>query len=121
MVVNGALLAGITLWVVAVAFNGPIPAPAAAPRATPSASASPTAPTIPDRAEFIKPDAPYFGLTSPQSPWSRLELNNLANKAGAHPTLIQFFVKWTEDFRPDAVAMCYKQNAVPVLSWEPWS
>jgi beta-mannanase len=48
-------------------------------------------------------------------------MDTLSAKAGAHPTMIQFFVKWTQGFRPDAVAMCYKQHALPLLSWEPWA
>jgi hypothetical protein len=35
--------------------------------------------------------------------------------------MIQFFVKWTQEFRPDAVSMCYSQHALPLLSWEPWA
>jgi len=76
---------------------------------------------VPSRDVFLKPPAPYFGLTTPQAPWSRSELNSLAAKAGAHPTMIQFFVNWTQEFRPDAVSMCYSQHALPLLSWEPWA
>jgi hypothetical protein len=126
LALNSALLVGITVWVMSVVFDNPIPSPSSGGAGggtgvAASASASPSPRPVPARAEFLNPGAPYFGLTSPQSPWSRLELNYLSSKAGAHPTLIQFFVKWTEDFRPDAVAMCYQQGALPVLSWEPWA
>jgi beta-mannanase len=62
-----------------------------------------------------------FGLSTPQAPWSSAEINKLASTAGAHPTMLQFFVKWTEDFRPDSIPQTYKQGALPIISWEPWA
>jgi Glycosyl hydrolase family 26 len=122
IIINAVLLAAITLWVMAVVFAQPVPAPRVGGGVGVTVSVNPSAPPpIPDRSVFLKPSAPYFGLTTPQSPWSRMELDSVSNRAGAHPTLIQFFVKWTENFRPDAVAMCYKQHALPLLSWEPWA
>jgi hypothetical protein len=76
---------------------------------------------VPTRNVFLRPSAPYFGLMTPQSPWSRTEIDALSRRAGARPTLLQFFVKWNQEFRPDAVAMCYRQQALPLLSWEPWA
>jgi len=124
--VNATVLAALTLWLVARAF---VSSPAAGSGshstlavAAGSASASPPVPPpVPSRDVFLKPPAPYFGLSTPQSPWSRSELDSLSAKAGAHPTMIQFFVKWTQEFRPDAVSMCYRQHALPLLSWEPWA
>jgi beta-mannanase len=62
-----------------------------------------------------------FGLSTPQAPWSSVEINTAAGAAGAHPTMVQFFVKWTQDFRPDSVPQTYKQGALPIISWEPWA
>jgi Glycosyl hydrolase family 26 len=127
--VNAFALAVLTLWLVARAFVGS-PAAGSHPSAGAPArqslgaelpSASPTPIPAPSRNAFLKPSAPYFGLTTPQSPWSRSEVDALAAKAGAHPTMLQFFVKWTQEFRPDAVSMSYSQHALPLLSWEPWA
>jgi hypothetical protein len=130
---NATVLAALTLWLVARVFvsspaassgSGTETAPAVAAESAESAglaSASLAPPPVPSRDVFLKPPAPYFGLTTPQAPWSRSELNSLAAKAGAHPTMIQFFVNWTQEFRPDAVSMCYSQHALPLLSWEPWA
>jgi hypothetical protein len=140
---NATVLAALTLWLVATVFvssptadsrSGPGPdttsataagpaARAAAARAAAerSASALPVPPPVPSKGVFLNPPAPNFGLSTPQAPWSRSELNAVSARAGAHPTLIEFFVKWTQEFRPDAVSMCYSQHALPVLSWEPWA
>jgi hypothetical protein len=123
--VNGTLLTALTLWLVARAFAGsPTSAASGVPAsgaAVGSASASATPPPVPTRDVFLRPRAPYFGLTTPQSPWSRSEIDTVSRRAGAHPTVLQFFVKWNQNFRPDAVAMCYRQQALPLLSWEPWA
>ncbi|MFL6130097.1 MAG: glycoside hydrolase family 26 protein [Mycobacteriales bacterium] len=120
---NGVLLAALTLWLVARAFAGsPASGPPAAPGITAgAASGSAAPPPVPTRDVFLRPRGPHFGLTTAQSPWSPSELDALSRKAGAHPSLLQFFVKWNQDFRPDAVAMCYHQHALPLLSWEPWA
>jgi hypothetical protein len=123
-ITSGLLLVAITVWVMSVAFNHPIPTPnpagtGANTAGAPASQSSGPAP-IPTRDFFLRPGSPHFGLTTAQSPWSVSEINRLSAKAGAHPTIIQFFVKWSEDFRPDAVEMCYRQHALPLMSWEPW-
>lgn len=122
IVLNAVLLASLTLWLVARAFTAdPLSASSELPPGgAVSASAVRTHPP-PRREVFLRPRAPHFGLTTPQSPWSVSEIEALSRRAGAHPTMLQFFVKWTEEFRPDAVAMCYRQGALPLLSWEPWA
>jgi hypothetical protein len=123
IVVNGLLLTSLTLWLVARAFAGsPVSTSSASgASAAASASASATPPPVPTRDVFLRPSAPYFGLMTPQSPWSRSEIDALSRRAGARPTVLEFFVKWNQEFRPDAVAMCYRQQALPLLSWEPWA
>lgn len=123
IVVNSLLLTSLTLWLVARAFaSSPVSASSASGRsAVASDSASATPPPVPTRDVFLRPRAPYFGLATPQSPWSRSEIDALARRAGARPTVLQFFVKWNQEFRPDAVAMSYRQQALPMLSWEPWA
>jgi hypothetical protein len=88
--------------------------------ANPTASAS-VAASVPTKAEILSATGTYFGLSSPQAPWSRNEVNGLAGRAGARPDLLEYFVNWTEEFRPQAVVASYAQGCVPVISWEPWA
>jgi hypothetical protein len=121
--VNSAILVAATSWVVVVAF-GSSPVPGSAPAVSQSApvpGAPPTQAPVPDRNAFLKPAGTHFGINTPQAPWSSAELETVSTQAGTPPTLIEFFVKWNEDFRPEAVAMCYRQRALPLLSWEPWA
>ena len=37
------------------------------------------------------------------------------------PDLLEYFVNWTEDFRPQAVIAAYRQDTIPVITWEPWA
>lgn len=67
------------------------------------------------------PQGRYFGVSTRQAPWSRAETDAVARKAGSAPNLLEYFVKWTEDFRPAAVRASYAQGAVPLLTWEPWA
>ncbi|MFG2936614.1 glycoside hydrolase family 26 protein [Streptomyces sp. NPDC048282] len=67
------------------------------------------------------PQGRYFGVSTRQTPWSRAETAEVTRKAGSAPNLLEYFVKWTEDFRPAAVEASYAQGAVPLLTWEPWS
>ncbi|WP_293997649.1 glycosyl hydrolase [Streptomyces sp.] len=67
------------------------------------------------------PQGRYFGVSTRQAPWSRAETDAVARRAGSAPNLLEYFVKWTEDFRPAAVRASYAQGAVPLLTWEPWA
>lgn len=44
----------------------------------------------------------------------------VAQRAGVRPNLLEYFAKWTEGYRRDAVDAAYQQGAVPLLTWEPW-
>jgi beta-mannanase len=76
---------------------------------------------VPTKEQIFAIQGTRFGLSTPQSPWSSEEIDKISGAAGAHPTLVQFFVKWNEDFRPESVPQTYKQGALPVVSWEPWA
>ncbi|MGA8116853.1 MAG: glycosyl hydrolase [Actinocatenispora sp.] len=76
---------------------------------------------IPTRQQALAPHGVYFGISSPQAPWSENEINGIATAAGTRPSMLEYFVNWTEDFRPEAVVASYQQNTVPVITWEPWS
>jgi beta-mannanase len=75
----------------------------------------------PTKEQILGIQGTRFGLSTPQAPWSSDEIDKISAAAGAHPTMVQFFVKWTEEFRPDSVPQTYKQGALPVVSWEPWA
>jgi hypothetical protein len=123
MAVNATVLAVIAVWILwpdssnSTGVDQPLPGrvdkqidPAAKP-----------ALAMPTKADILAVKLPRFGLTTPHSPWSKSEVNAVATAAGAHPTMLQFFVKWTEDYKPDAVSLSYDQRALPMLSWEPWA
>lgn len=44
----------------------------------------------------------------------------VAQRAGVRPNLLEYFAKWNEGYRRDAVDAAYQQGAVPLLTWEPW-
>jgi hypothetical protein len=65
----------------------------------------------------------YFGvstLTAPQ-PAGPDGIDAVAQAAGRHPTIIEYFVKWTREFSPGTVRRCYREGALPLLTWEPWA
>ncbi|MFB8397463.1 glycoside hydrolase family 26 protein [Streptomyces yangpuensis] len=76
---------------------------------------------IPNRADFLAPKGKHFGVSTFEAPWSSSEIDKVATAAGTRPTMVEYFVKWTEDFEPEAVDASYRQGMLPVLSWEPWA
>ena len=123
--VNSILLIGLTGWILgpgilasppaAPIVGVPMPEPTVA-RPAPTV----TAPAI-TRDDLLRPPGIHFGLSAPEVPWSSAEIERIAAGAGHRPTVLQYFLKWTEEFRGSAITMCYRHGAVPVLSWEPWS
>ncbi|OLZ70761.1 beta-mannanase [Streptomyces amritsarensis] len=82
---------------------------------------SPTAPAVSPVAQRLIPArGKYFGVSTLKTPWSPQETDNVAQRAGGRPNLLEYFAKWTEDYRPEAVDATYQQGAVPLLTWEPW-
>jgi beta-mannanase len=84
-------------------------------------SFTPAPPTVPSKGQILHLVGKQFGVSTYKAPWSLAEVDQVAKASGVHPTMIEYFVKWTEPFRPEAVSLCYNQNALPVLSWEPWA
>jgi beta-mannanase len=76
---------------------------------------------IPTKQQVMNPHGIYFGLSTPQAPWSDSEIDGISAKAGVRPDLLEYFVNWTEDFRAQAVVQAYRQGTVPAITWEPWS
>jgi hypothetical protein len=123
MALNGVLLVALSMWILKPGATA-VTAALAAPSPTAAAREPlvlPTLASLPTRASVLSLSGIRFGVTAPQVPWLPAEIAQIAGKAGAHPTMLQFFVKWTESFRPEALVMCYAQGALPVLSWEPWA
>ncbi|MFE2063096.1 glycoside hydrolase family 26 protein [Streptomyces sp. NPDC059467] len=83
-----------------------------------SQSAKPVDDTV---RRITAPQGRYFGVSTLQAPWSRAETLAVTRKARSAPNMLEYFVKWTEDFRPAAVRASYEQGAVPLLTWEPWA
>lgn len=121
MVVNGVLLAGITAWLLQPVTNDldrPDP-PITAPSVTkPPAAGIEGKPT---KAAMMALPGVRFGLSAPDLPWSSTEFDRISASAGARPSMVMYFVKWTEGFRADSVAKCYEHGSLPMVSWEPWA
>jgi hypothetical protein len=126
--VNGAVLVALAAFVLQPALTATTGTPGATGSPDPAAGASsptpldPSAAVVTTKADLLEPGGRLrFGLSSPQSPWSPSEVKRLASAAGAHPTMLQYFVKWNEPLKPEAIELSYRQGALPVISWEPWA
>ncbi|WP_285791106.1 glycosyl hydrolase [Micromonospora sp. NBRC 101691] len=124
MAANTAVLLLLSGWVVHSASGAPptvAPSAGPPPSAVPGEGASGGRTRIPAKKDIMSAPGHRFGLSAPHVPWSQPEIDAIAAKAGARPTLLQYFVKWTEEFRPESVDAAYGNGGVPVISWEPWS
>ncbi|WP_152627733.1 glycoside hydrolase family 26 protein [Streptacidiphilus neutrinimicus] len=83
-------------------------------------AAKPTPPVIPTMSQLLNPTGIYYGVATPSAPWSGAEVAKVAEETGARPSMTEYFVKWTDNYDPAAVAAAYRHGTVPVLSWEPW-
>jgi hypothetical protein len=123
LAVNGVILAAMTGWILRPAVIGANPQ-AVMPTVVPQPSAKPppppARPTVTKATVLSRPGV-RFGLCLPQAPWEPDELDRVAAKAGARPSLLQFFARWDQEFRAEWVRASYAQGAVPVISWEPWA
>lgn len=121
MTANSLILVAAAVWILkpnVTSAEDPVVSALATPQPSGSTQAPPV---IPTKADILRTPGQRFGLSTPQAPWSSKELDKLATAAGARPTMLTYFVKWTEDFRPDAVKASYDQGALPVVTWEPWA
>jgi Glycosyl hydrolase family 26 len=131
LAVNGLVLVVIAGWILKPSLSG-----VEADRTAASALVGPT--TIPTgvdatgrpfvplasgltRADVLAMKGIRYGLCTPRSPYSKSQLATIAGQAGTSPSMLQFFVKWTQAFPPAAITDSYEQGALPVLSWEPWA
>ncbi len=122
MAVNAAILAVIAVWVLWPSSSNSTGADEiASGQSDKPIDAARSVVSLPTKADVLAAKLPRFGLSTPSTPWSTKEINAAASAAGVHPTLLQFFTKWTEDFRPDAITLSYGQKALPMVSWEPWA
>ncbi|WP_073807959.1 glycoside hydrolase family 26 protein [Kitasatospora sp. CB01950] len=125
MTVN-VLLLGVLCWGVMAALNldskGPRYAGLGHPVGAPGIKQliNPAPPAVPDKSIFDTPNGKYFGVATPEAPWSSGELDSIADKTGVRPTMTEYFVRWTSEFDPKAVSRAYAHGTLPVLSWEPW-
>lgn len=116
MTVNSLLLMALTGWILKPGVAAPVPTVVATPRV----GVLQRQPSV-TKESVLAQTGVRFGISASQVPWSTTQIDNLAVRAGRRPTMLQYFVTWKEDFRAEAVAMCYEQGALPVLSWEPWA
>jgi beta-mannanase len=121
MAVNGVVVLALAVWILKPSASDPDKTQTAPGSAVSLQNKKQAERPAPTKEQILAIPGVRFGLSAPQAPWSSDEINKMATAAGAHPTVLQFFVKWTEDFRPDSVPQTYKQGALPIISWEPWA
>jgi hypothetical protein len=121
MVANGVILVAIAAWLLKPTTNDLSTPDGSAPAAQAGATPSPTAARQPTKADVMAIKGKRFGLAAPDVPWSGPELERLSTAAGAQPSMVMVFVKWTENFRIEPIEICYERGALPVVSWEPWA
>ncbi|MFJ1793562.1 glycoside hydrolase family 26 protein [Kitasatospora griseola] len=125
MTVNVVLL-GALCWGVMAALSlddkGPRYAGLGHPAGVPGIGQllNPAPPPVPSKSVFESPNGKYFGVATPEAPWSSAEVDSVAGKAGVRPTMTEYFVRWTADFDAKAVSRAYEHGTLPVVSWEPW-
>lgn len=117
--VNSLIVVAFAVWILQPAATAPPPEHRITPGlALPSATLGP--PTL-TKEDVLAIDGLRFGLSAPDVPWSSERLGQLATTAGADPTIIQIFTRWTERYPAAAVELSYQRGALPMLSWEPWA
>jgi beta-mannanase len=93
--------------------------------ASASASATRTA-SFPTKAQILAStgsttSAKYFGVSAVNLPWSATAMRALAAKTGTAPDMVEYYVNWTQRFDQSAVFDAYAENALPVITWEPFA
>ncbi len=125
--INAIVLVVLSGWVFHLATRNDSTAPRLSAEellldATPTVAPS-IAPTakIPTKAEFMAAGAQHFGVSYAEAPFNKTKFAAITRNAGAPPTMLEYFIKWTEEFRPVAATTAYDQGAIPVVAWEPWA
>jgi len=126
LVAHAVVLVSLSAWVLTVAFDTSVPTTTPLPSPSPSTRVPSLAPLPPNTDVFtvediLQVEGQHFGISSPNAPWSVSEHEAIAEAAGFRPTLIEFFMNWTDEFRPEAIAASYQLGGIPVVSWEPWA
>jgi hypothetical protein len=86
------------------------------PHTSPSAS-RPPAPLLTKYA-YLHPDGDYFGVSTYHAP-DPDATDAVTAAAGRHPTILEYFQNWDQDFDPADVESSYAQGALPLLTWQP--
>jgi len=124
---NAVVLVLLSVWVLHLAVStgkppAPLPAGELAAITSPSATPSITPQKrIPTKDDFVAPIGQHFGVSFPSAPFGKSEFAAISRNAAVQPTMIEYFIKWNEDFRPIAATACYDQGALPMVAWEPWA
>lgn len=75
-------------------------------------------PTAPTKSQIMAEPKVRFGLYTTQGPYSYSEMNLVTAMVGKRPDTAGFFLGWDQEFRPDAVVDAWRNNALPLLTWE---
>jgi len=126
-VANALVLAVLSGWVLHVTLDsGPSRstvsvAEVAVDTPSPTASAAASPPPVLTKQQVLRSGRQQFGVSYAEAPFDKAGFAGIARNAGARPTMVEYFVKWTEQFRPVAAEACYQKGALPVVAWEPWA
>ena len=121
LAVNGTILVALAAWILWPAVTGSDGAAPTALGATHGKAAPPPARPTVSKETVLNRSGLRFGLSLPEAPWRPSELDRVAATASARPSLLQFFVRWDQEFRAEWVRASYAQGTIPVISWEPWA
>ncbi|MFF5229326.1 glycoside hydrolase family 26 protein [Dactylosporangium sp. NPDC000521] len=121
MAANTIVVVGLAGWILSPATKDPDSTQSRGNAAVAEENRRQAQKPAPTREQILAIPGLRFGISAPQAPWSSAEIDAAAKAAGADPTVVQFFVKWTQEFRADSIPQTYKQGALPVISWEPWA
>jgi len=72
----------------------------------------------PKASDLLRPSGDYFGVSTLGTPRPQ-ETEQVTEAAGAHPTVLEYFANWTQEFNPAQVDESWLQGAIPLLTWEP--
>ena len=111
----GVLVTALLLALVSCSSGGGSRIPVAQ---MPGASSSATPSTLLGKSAYLHPDGVYFGVSTYHAP-ARATTDAVTAAADRHPTILEYFQRWDQEFDPAAVKSSYDQGAIPLLTWEP--
>jgi hypothetical protein len=86
-------------------------------KSKPVGAYTPPAADIAGKADLVKPDADYFGVTEDGLPNATTQLDRIDRQLGKAPSSIGFFAYWDAAFPASKVSSAWQRGALPVMTW----